>query len=54
MDSQIVIPEAILVGNPGLNPLKSWMPDKVLGMTNRICESIISTFINQLEVSGKL
>ena len=29
MDSQIVIPEAILIGNPDCNSLKSWMPDKV-------------------------
>jgi len=30
MLSQIVIPEAILIGNPEFNPLKSWMPDKVI------------------------
>jgi len=30
MLSQIVIPEAILIGNPGCNTLKSWMPDKVI------------------------
>jgi len=30
MDSQIVIPEAILIGNPGCNSLKLWMPDKVI------------------------
>ncbi len=28
--SQVVIPEAILIGNPDCNPLKSWMPDKVI------------------------
>jgi len=28
MDSQIVIPEAIQIGNPVCNQLKSWMPDR--------------------------
>ena len=28
MHSQLVIPAAILSGNPGSNSLKSWMPDK--------------------------
>ena len=30
MLSQIVIPEAILIGNPDCNPMKSWLPDKVI------------------------
>jgi hypothetical protein len=30
MHSQIVIPEAILIGDPDRKPLKSWMPDRVI------------------------
>jgi len=35
MLSQIVIPEAILVGNPVYNLLKSWLPDKKIGDNNK-------------------